>query len=54
MDCSETIMQALAHGFRMTDQKNLIQMVKRGGKQTWAPADILYSDLFDTIYDSRR
>ena len=53
-DCSETVMQALEHGFRMTSQASIIKMVKRGGKSTWTPADILYSDLFITIYDSRR
>ena len=53
-DCSETVMQALEHGFRMTGQASIIKMIKRGGKSTWTPADLLYSDLFVTIYDSRR
>jgi len=54
LDCSETVMQALEHGFRMTGQVSIIKMVKRGGKLTWIPADILFSDLFITMYDSRK
>lgn len=53
LDCSETIMQALEHGFKMTGQKSLIKMVNRAGKSTWAPSDIYHSDLFITMYDSR-
>lgn len=54
MDCSELIMQSLEHGFRMTNQKSLIKMVNRLGKSSWTPADIYFSDLFETFYDSKK
>lgn len=53
LDCSETIMQAIIHGLRMTGQRNYIQMKKRAGKMTWTPSDILHSELFIDFYDSR-
>ena len=54
LDCSETIMQALEHGFKMVGVPSMINMINRGGKSTWSPIDILFSNLFITIYDSRR
>lgn len=54
LDCSETMMQALEHGFKMTGQKSLIKMINRGGKLMWAPSDIYFSELFITFYDSRK
>ena len=52
LDCSETIMQAIEHGFKMTGQKSMIKMEMRGGISTWSPEDIHYSRLFITFYDS--
>ena len=53
LDCSETIMQALEHGFKMTGQKSLVKMVDRVGKKTWTPAELYHSELFITFYDSK-
>lgn len=54
MDCSETVMQALDHGFRMTNQKSLVKMVERVGKKTWTPLELYNSELFITFYDSKK
>jgi len=54
MDCSETVMQAINHGFKMTNQKSLINMVNRAGKESWAPSDLYNSKLFITFYDSKK
>jgi len=54
LDCSELIMQALEHGFRMTDQRSLIKKTNRAGKKSWSPGDIYFSELFITFYDSRK
>lgn len=54
LDCSETVMQSLVHGFKMAGQKNLIKMTSRAGKLSWAPSDIYFSELFITMYDSKK
>jgi len=53
LDCSETIMQAINHGFRKVGIDSPVKMTNRCGKFVWAPGDIYFSELFITFYDSK-
>lgn len=52
LDCSETVYRALEYGFKKADQVLSISLINRGGKMTWTPADIRFSDLFIDMYVS--
>lgn len=54
LDCSELIFHAVSYGFEKAGQKNLLKVVNRAGRKSWAPVEAEFSELFIDIYDSKK
>lgn len=54
MDCSEMIFLALKYGYEKADIRFPMMMETRLGYEAITPTDLEYSDLFVTIYDSKK
>jgi len=53
-DCSELIYDSVKKAYLQADQPCPLKTIRRLGQETYSPIDLEFSDLFETVYDSKK